>query len=908
MIFLNKFVLTLSELAKSDQPLSLVGGKAANLGILVKHGFQVPDGLVITTQAYNRFIDQNNLGTLINKELGLIDFTEMRSIEAAASIIQKAIKESSLPQELIHLIDTNYLLSNLLQVAIRSSATAEDLPTASFAGQQESYLNVRGKNEILHSLKECYASLWSSRTIAYRNQHNIPQKNVKLAVIIQSMISASSAGVIFTESPVSLNKNEILIEATFGLGESLVSGQLFPDQFIITRSESSLENDLQIISREISHKEFKIESAKVGITKVPLSPNDQDKQSITDDQVLQLASMSIKIERTFKSPQDIEWVYDKENKLYITQSRPITTIQTPDKGIHEVFWTRGYADDYWNDTTTPLFYDLLGIPLTLIVNTELNSIMGYPKISDQLLYLHHGHVYFNLETLLRKVEYEIPPFIRTDDVLNYFPEGEGPFCKKTVRKMPFRLGKRIISELRIMLHDNIHGSILKTAETYQRWTKEEFWPFCEKFDSLLSESAEMNQINSIIQLSDSLEHQMAEHFRMVRYGIPVHNIGMNLLSNYLLTRFIGKRLSTALYPILISGLWHKTAETNEEVQNLAAKIHGNSNLKDLILETESSELYDILENKKEDKDISKFLEELKNFLGTFGDRGFSREIYFPRWRDDPSYLFDQLKALVIDQKVDMAELKKQNLKRRKNVENYVAFRIRSTRFGLLKFKLFATILNLARKYISFRENQRFNLDKWIARNRQLYLEIGNFFVSKRYLRDSEDIFFLYKHEVRNLLRAPKQFSIPKTLNLIKNRKNDFNKYEYAIPPKFLHGSREFDDPIPKSYDNSNFRGIPASNGIITAKTRILTDIKQVFTVRAGEILVVPKTDPGWTPVFAKIGGLITETGGILSHGAVVSREYGIPSVTNIINACKILKTGMIVKVNGTEGIVSILNE
>ena len=165
---------------------------------------------------------------------------------------------------------------------------------------------------------------------------------------------------------------------------------------------------------------------------------------------------------------------------------------------------------------------------------------------------------------------------------------------------------------------------------------------------------------------------------------------------------------------------------------------------------------------------------------------------------------------------------------------------------------------------------------------------------------------MHKHEIRKIVSTSYSHSSQDTLKLVHSRKEDFRKYEFSIPPKFLFGSREFDDPMPKSYDNSAFRGIPASHGIVTAKIRILMDIKQVSTVRAGEILVVQKTDPGWTPVFAKIGGLITETGGILSHGAVVSREYGIPSVTNVYNACNIFRTGMTVKIDGTKGIVTIL--
>ncbi len=905
---MDHLILELSELAKIELPLVLVGGKAANLGKLIKYGFQVPDGIIITTNVYDQFIENNGLKEDITKELDLIDYSDINTIEKTAKNIQESIRKALLPPQLTKFILNNERIDKLSPIAIRSSATAEDLPTASFAGQQETFLNVHEKNQILHYIKECFASLWSTRTIVYRNQHKIPQETVKLAIILQMMISGVSAGVIFTQSPFSPNKDDILIESTQGLGESLVSGQISPDQFSIRRREIQSKESFEIISREITHKEFIFKNGEVGIEKIPLSVEEQTEPSISDEQVLHLADISKKIENSFGSPQDIEWVYSSENILYITQSRPITTTQLAINQKDATFWTRGYADDYWNDPTSPLFFDLLGTQLKLIVNTELNSIMGYPKISDELLYLHHSHVYFNLETLMRKVEYEIPPFIRTDDVLNYFPEGSGVYGKKTVRKMPFRLGKRIISELRVILHDNANGSILNTAKTYQKWTEEEFWPFCKEFDSLLSKYVKKGKITTIIELGDTLEHKMASHFRMVRYGIPVHNIGMNLLSTYLLTRFIGKDLARGLYPILISGLWHKASETNEQVQNLAAKGFSYPKLLHLIQNNESVKLYSILKNNHEDARVKAFIDSLEEFLQLYGDRGFAREMCYPRWREDPSYVLDQIKGLVNDQKVDTNMLKTQSMKRRQRVEGFVAYRIRSTRFGFLKYKFFHTVLNLARKYIIFRENQRYNLDKWITRNRNLYLEIGKDMVVKGYLNDPTDIFFLYKREIQKILSHSINIKPQKLLRIIQNRKDDFKKYEFAIPPKFLHGLREFDDPISKSDNKYIFKGIPASHGTITARTLILTDIRQVSSVKAGDILIVPKTDPGWTPIFAKIGGLITETGGILSHGAVVSREYGIPSVTNVINACTIFKSGMTVRIDGTKGIVKILSD
>ena len=900
---MNKFLLSLDNFSGAD--LLKVGGKAANLGELLINGFPVPKGVVITTDAYSQFILVNNLSELVEGALQKIDYTEARSIKTASEKIMEAIKSSGLPTELIHRIERE---EDLMQssVAIRSSATAEDLSTASFAGQYDTFLHIQGIDQINKFIKECYASLWSTRAIAYRNQNNIPHKDVRIAVILQRMISATSAGVLFTINPISLDRDEILIESTFGLGEALVSGQVTPDQFIVKKRRKA---KFEIITREIGIKKFKIEQGAEGTKQILLPEEEQLKSSISDAQVIQIAEMGHMVEKHYGCPQDIEWVLDKgDNKLYLTQTRPITSIISLPKKNEDV-WTRGYADDYWNDPTSELFFDLLGTQLSLIVNVELNSIMGYPKICDQFLRLSHGHVYFNLEVLRHKVEHEIPTFLRNDDLLNYFPEGKGRFGKDTMRKQPFRLGKRIISELRILMHDNNNGSILKTASSYERWTKEVFWPFCQNFDKKLRELSTGRELPPLIKLGDELEHTMSGHYRMVRYGIPVHNIGMNLMAQYLLSRFVGKQLSQSLYPILISGLEHKVSETNERIQELAVLIRKYPNLKKLILNEESSNFYDTISQQTKDNDIMNFKVEFDKFIEDFGDRGFTREIYYPRWGEAPSYLVDILKSLVFDYDKDTTDKERKNEDYRNKVENFIALKVRSSRFGLVKYKFFTAILSLARTYIIFRENQRFNLDKWITRVRALYLEIGLRFCNYGILEAKDDIFFLRKPEIRKLAtQILPDGDKTKISILVKKRKESFLKYEYTIPPKFIQGNREFDDPVLTTKGDIVYKGIPASHGFISAPVRVLIDIKQISEVKAGEILIVPKTDPGWTPIFAKIGGLITETGGILSHGAVVSREYGIPAVTNIFNACKIFKTGVNIKLDGTNGFVKILSE
>ncbi|MCK4370815.1 MAG: phosphoenolpyruvate protein kinase, partial [Candidatus Lokiarchaeota archaeon] len=279
--------------------------------------------------------------------------------------------------------------------------------------------------------------------------------------------------------------------------------------------------------------------------------------------------------------------------------------------------------------------------------------------------------------------------------------------------------------------------------------------------------------------------------------------------------------------------------------------------------------------------------------------------YYPRWRELPmTNVMDVLTSLIKDQWQDLEGIKTKNLRKRERIEKIVESKIRLQKFGLLKWKFFSIILKNSRKYIKFREDQRFNLDKWITRNRNVYSEIGKILTHKGIISDENKVFFLYKQEIKNLaLNKYNQQEIQKISYDVKQRFEEFKKYENKMPPKFLLGSREFNDMLKYDKESKLFHGIPASQGIITAPIRIIKDINLISTVRAGEILVVSRTDPGWTPIFSKIGGLITETGGVLSHGAVVSREYGIPAVTNITNACEIFKTGQIVKIDGYSGIV-----
>ncbi|MGD9397431.1 MAG: PEP/pyruvate-binding domain-containing protein, partial [Candidatus Thorarchaeota archaeon] len=756
-----------------------------------KAGFNVPDGFVITTDAYKHFLQSNE-----------IDLTAQKSPEE----LRESIEQATLSQELTESIIDAYMKLGVGKVAVRSSATAEDLPEASFAGQYETSLNIEGKEGLLKHVKRCLASMWTDRAVAYREENEINHNQVQIAVIVQSMVQAKSAGVLFTRNPIASSDSEMMIESNFGLGESVVSGHTVSDRFVV---DCGPNDTYTLVTREIGSKDVMIEGSVTGIKSIPLTTEMSQQSSLDDDDVIEMARIAKLIEKVFKAPQDIEWAIDTSGEIHILQSRPITVEFKKEEDEEDIFWTRGYADDYWNDPVSPLFYDLLGDQINYIVNVEANAIMGYKDLPEQLLKLHKGHVYFNLDVIRTKVVNEMPPFIRSEDVLNYFPEGSGPFGKETMRNLPFALPTRIMAEIRVMLFDS-DGGMSNTNNAYIKWTDEVFNPYCKKFDIDLNHATQHESVAALMGLADELDKVMMTHFRMVRYGLPVHTLGMNLITNYMCRRWLGDKAGNIIYPILLSGLEHKTTETNNRVLELARHARDNEEVKRIFVRSSSNDVYQgLLEN--ESPMVESFMKKFREFLDDFGDRGFTREPYYPRWRDDPVYVIDALKPLVTEEMRDLTKAERILTRKRAKAEILVETHIRSQRYGPIKWMLFSAILGMARTYIGFRENQRFNLDKWITRNRRVFLEIGRRLVENNYLEDPAHIFFLRRREVRTAVRAGLGSPDAEHFRaLAKDRYDEFLKFENILPPKFMVGSREFDDPLPDSAEGHV--GIPASQG------------------------------------------------------------------------------------------------
>lgn len=884
------------DLKEKQLPIEKIGGKALNLAKMSGAGFNIPPALIISVEAYDFFIKME-LEDKISKILDSIDFKDEDSITSGCSIIRSIIKSEDLPQKILLEIKNN--ISNLPEgyYAVRSSAVAEDLADASFAGQLDSFLNVK-KEDILENIIDCWASYWNDRAVKYRHDSSIGHLDSEMtaagiAVLVQKMVNADICGVTFTANPVN-GRNDIVIESSWGLGEAIASGIVTPDIFVLGRDGTILEKNIKSKKKGYFLKDGTN-------TLMDITNEKREKSSLNEEILEKLLKSALNLEEFFGLPQDIEWALecnkDQNNNpdIYILQSRPVTTLADTSER-DDILWSRAYGDEYWADATTPLFYDVMGKMLTDYVNHEGARIMGYKEITDtKLLKLHKSRVYFNSWVLEKAFSY-YPKFARSKELLNYFPLED----QERISQYPSILHKTLISQILVAIRDP-DGMMHKTDKAYRKWAKG-FMKKCKKFDktdlTLLSNS-------ELTSLYDNIESSGIKHYQLIRYGMVSHSIATNLMVKNWLVKWLDDKNGT-LYAGLISGLDdNKTVEMNIRFSDLAKILR-----KDPDLLTKINSIHDLSTlNEVELENIisfnSKFKKEFNSFIKKYGHRSNTREIIYPRWREDKAYVLEVIK-LLSSSDLDLRKKESESRHYRKKTEKKVFKKIKKQRAGFIKLKIFKVVLKLAQTYLTFRENQRFYLDHLLFRQRLILMEMGRRLVEINIIDDVDDVFFLFENELFSFFNTSSEAEsndiMPELRDKILKRKKEFYRYKSTLPPKFLKNGIEFDDTV-MEYGKNAIYGAAASPGIFNGVARVVESIEELSHLEDHEILITSNTDPAWTAVFSKIGGLITETGGILSHGAVISREYRIPAVTAVKGATKIFKTGENLVIDGNEGVV-----
>ena len=900
--------------------LPLVGGKGANLGELTRAGLPVPVAFCVSTHAYRELIARNALWNPIAAILAKLDYEDAAGLERGAREIRGLITAAAMPDDIRAAIAQRYAqleakLGKDVLVSVRSSATAEDLPGMSFAGQQDTYLNIGGIDNVLAHVKRCWASLWTDRAIAYRQRQGFRHEDVLLAVVVQEMFPSEVAGVLFTANPVTSNPDEMMLNTSWGLGEAIVSGRVNPDQYIVRKKGLKIR-DKKILDKAVMTAR---RADGQGSHEVEVPAAKRLAETLTDEQVKELCRIALRIEQHYGFPQDIEWGYCN-GRFAILQAREITAadldfgigleaFQTPaardDLANERWVWSRAYSDEVQTGPTSPLFYTYLQAGMT---QNKLNRFRFTDSIHaltydfeagfESIPYFrwYGARAYFNLSWEKEHIRLFTPPFARSDALLWRFPADE----REKIRNMPFNWIRFIWFMLKLHV-TNPRISLIEAPhhlyENLERWT-EYFDAQWEAIDMATATPRE------ILDTYD----RAVEPSRFNENVIMPFGVYLGLLPpllQYLLERWCGDK-DMQLYGRLMAGLHTKTSEENLAVWGLAQKIKASPTLMKLM---ESDNAAGILRALDDSDDGRRFKADLQEFIRYYGHRGGAeRDPIHHRWRHKPELVFRSLKPMLAltesDNPVDDEERLYQRMLEAKKECIAKAGKSRLW-WGPLRAAFMRWLIELTQNYMYYRDFERFFNDKRMSQPREMYTAIAHNFIKRGLLREEEDIFFLGKEEVIDVDDG--KLNARDIALRVRSRRRVYEKYTNKEPAKFVRGWTPFDDDkLPD--DGKGLRGIAAISGTVTGRARVCRKLDQISSIKKGDILVTVATDPAWTTVFSIIGGVVVETGGVVAHAVMISREYGIPCVANLTEACDLIPDGAMITVDGTNGRVIVHDE
>ena len=850
-----QFIKHFSEIDDAD--LLRVGGKGLNLGKLTGAGFPVPKGFCVTTDAYRL------------------------SVEGLSEQNESSVKDIELSPELVAKIHTAREKLQTATVAVRSSATAEDLAEASFAGQQDTFLNVTS-DELLDALKACWASLWSERAIAYRQTQKIPDEGLAMAVVIQEMCESDVSGVLFTVAP--FNENASIIESNWGLGESVVSGAIMPDSFQVSRDTG------EVLERNIATKCEMVTVA--GVSEVPSAK--QDAPSLTDPQLKKLTQLGMQVETHYGQPMDIEWAL-ADGQFVLLQSRYITIL--PKSTTHleraysspevdkesvekvcqeEIQILEVRAEEHGTVWCHHNLAEVLPapLPMTWEIMKEFMSGAGglgkayqglgfYPseRVNNEgILDLICGRIYVNLNREA-ELHFEGFPFAHDFNTLKQNPQeamyaqAQTDITRSTPSfwlKLPLHIIRMSRAEMRLR----------QCRSDFARLLTEEVFPaFQEEVET-----------ERDISYSDLTDTELVAKFEEWR-AKTLDEFAPKALTATLLAGFSLQRLEAALQKCL-----HET-EVKTFASRLISGISGN-----LTVET-NEKLWEVATG-----DLS-----LTDFLKDYGHRAVDEfELAQPRWREDTTYL-EQIIASFRQKNVESSSSKsdgaQQQIEQRESAEKELVAHLEN-KTGLRK--QVESELDFTRIYMPFRETAKFYLMLGYEQVRCALFELD-----RRYQLDG-GIFYLVPDELRQLIKG-KVFNEVITTRKMKREV----ALQIEVPDVIFSDSLDQIGASPAIEATDTYTGVGVSAGIATGQARVLLTPTDVRPSDRNYILVCPSTDPAWTPLFLHAAGLVMERGGILSHGAVVAREYGVPAVANIPNATRRITDGQTLQVDGNQGTISI---
>ena len=863
---MGSHVLGLGDVDRTQ--VEVVGGKGAHLGELSRiEGVRVPVGFCVTVDAFRRVMENAlSIDDRIDR-LSRLNPDDRKAVRTRSADLRRAIQQVVLPDDLAGAV-THALagLGERAAYAVRSSATAEDLPAASFAGQQDTYLNVVGPAAILRHISRCWASLFTERAVTYRLRNGLDHRDVAMAVVVQQMVFAQAAGVLFTADPVTSNRKVACVEATFGLGDALVAGLVKPDLYTVRGDE--------IIAKAIVLKQRAIHASPDGGThETSIEPERYEQPALTDGRVVELVRLGRRIEAHFGHPQDIEWCLDDDG-FHIVQSRPITTLfPVPEvgDGDNHVYVSVGHQQmmtdpikplglSMWQ-LTSPAPMRVAGGRLFVDVTQQLASPATRVRVleaagrSDPL-------IRDALETVLER-----------GDVVPLLPEDQGP-------DEPVPGGAPVAIEPDPGIVTELIARHQASIATLKRDIKGKSGSAL--LDFVLADIQELRRL-----LFDPQGHQVFMSAMEATWWLNEH-----------LQNWLGEK--NAADALTQSVPHNVTSEMGLALLGVADMIRPHPDVVAFLRAVEDDGFLDELtelDGGREARDA------IRAYLDEYGMRCVGEiDITRPRWSERPVALVPMVLSNIDNFEPGESQRRfEQGRQDAQEKEQALLDRLRTLPDGDRKAEETKAMIDRVRTFIGYREYPKYSMVSRYFVYKQALLDEAERLVDADVLGEKEDIFFLTFHELHNVVKTNQVDD-----EIIRQRKEAFRSYHSLTPPRVLTSDGE---AITGTYRRDDLPtgalvGLPVSAGIVEGRARVVLDMTQA-DLEPGDILVTAHTDPSWSPLFLAITGLVTEVGGLMTHGAVIAREYGLPAVVGVAHATQLIQDGQRIRVNGTDGYIEV---
>ncbi|SEJ59008.1 pyruvate, water dikinase [Dyadobacter sp. SG02] len=863
------YVLGFQEIDKSA--IATAGGKGANLGELAGiAGIRVPDGFCITTEAFRQIVEDAGIDDLLER-MAHLTVADRSEIAAVGKAIRGAIEKTEVP-EMIRTEIFRYVakLGRDNAYAVRSSATAEDLPNASFAGQQDTYLNVMGSEAVLKHVSKCWASLFTDRAITYRIQNGFDHAKVSLAVVVQRMVFPQASGILFTADPVNGHRKVTSIDAGFGLGEALVSGLVDADVYKVRGGA--------VVEKKIVSKKLAIHGLREGGThEQEIATDEQNLPTLMDDQVLQLERIGRKIEAHFGWPQDIEWCL-AENELYIVQSRPITTlfpIPIAKDGENHLYVSVGHQQ-MMTDAMKPL------------------GLEAWQLTGPRRMHVAGGRMFVDVAQDLAS-----PASRRV--VMEVLGKSD-PLVKTAVTEILER-GDFI----------SINAEDAATARPSQGPPPHDFFTLNAYDPSIVHELIARSE-TSISALSENIRAKsgtelidfILEDFEQRKsqadpqsFGVLVTSMNGAFWINEKMNEWLGeKNVADALSQSVPHNV---TSEMGLSLLDVADAIRPYPEVINYLREVDGDQFPEGLATLPGG---TAALEAISGFLDKYGMRCAGEiDITRTRWSERPAILIPLILSNIRNQAPGAGKLKfEQGREEAARKEAELLDRLRQLPDGEQKAEETRRMIGLLRSLAGYREYPKYAIVSRYFVYKKALMEEAARLEQAHVLDEKEDIYYLGFEEIREAIVTRKA-----DYELINERKEAFRHFEKLTPPRVMTSDGEV---VTGKHSHENLpegaiAGLGVSAGVIEGRARVVLKMEDA-DLEPGDILVTAFTDPSWTPLFVAIKGLVTEVGGLMTHGAVIAREYGLPAVVGVDNATRLIADGQQIRVHGTEGYIEIL--